>query len=120
MDSVDHKGCVRMAGAKARKERVDAEKEFVKEMMASSTKAIKKRLERIGETGAWLTMLLNKLNGTLLTMEEWRDNARLCYGMRPLDLCDRCDGCNAGFSIEHAISCKKGGSCVSAARRHKR
>ena len=109
LDSVEHKQCVRQAGAKARKERVESESEFVKVLMAGSSKAEKKRLERIGETGAWLTAMPNLLNNTLLSAEEWRDNARLRYGLRPIGLCDRCDGCGAGFSIDHAISCKKGG-----------
>ena len=70
---------------------------------------MKKRLARIGESGAWLTQTPDKLNGTLLSMEEWRDNVRLQYGMRPVGLCERCDGCGAGFTVEHGLSCKKGG-----------
>ena len=31
------------------------------------------------------------------------------YGMRPTNLCSHCDGCKAGFTVEHALSCKKGG-----------
>ena len=68
LDLVEHKACVRQAGAKARKERVDDEKEFVAEMAARSGKAVKKRLARIGESGAWLTQMPDKLNGTLLSM----------------------------------------------------
>jgi hypothetical protein len=26
-----------------------------------------------------------------------------------MDLCSHCDGCGAGFTVEHALSCKKGG-----------
>ena len=71
LDSVEHKACVCLAGATARKERVASEKEVVTEMMGQASKAVKKRLERIGQTGAWLTMIPNRLNGTLLSMEEW-------------------------------------------------
>ena len=109
LDSEAHKACVRQAGAKARKERVDGEKEVVRGMMALASKAVKKRLERIGQTGAWLTMIPNRLNNTLLSMEEWRDNARLRYGLRPVGLCAHCDGCGAHFTIEHGLNCKKGG-----------
>ena len=44
-------------------------------------------------------------------MEEWRDNARIRYGLRPAGLCEWCDGvcCNVGFSVEHVLSFKKGG-----------
>ena len=81
----------------------------MEKLKEGAPKAVVKRLERIGETGAWLTAMPNRLNGTLLSAEEWRDNARLRYGMRPVGLCERCDGCGAGLSVEHALSCKKGG-----------
>ena len=50
-----------------RKERVAAEKEFVAYMAEGASKAIQKRLERIGQTEAWLTVIPNNLNGTLLS-----------------------------------------------------
>ncbi|KAL7518527.1 hypothetical protein ACHAWF_000194 [Thalassiosira exigua] len=50
----------------------------------------------------------HKLHGTLLSAEEWRDNAQIWYGIRPSGLCDRCDECCAPFSVEHGLSCKKG------------
>ena len=82
---------------------------MVKEMISSSSKIVAKRLVRIGKTGAWLTVMLNKLNNTVLSMEEWRDNARIRYGYRPIALCTHCDGCGAGFTLQHALSCKKSG-----------
>jgi len=109
LDAEEHKACVRKAGATARKERIEAEKEAVVEMMATASKAEAKRLERIGQTGSWMAIPPNKLDGTILSKEEWRDNARLRYGMRPIGLCSHCDGCGAGFTVEHALSCKKGG-----------
>ena len=104
-----HQQTVRKAGAEARKERVDAEKKFLAELMAKASKAEKKRLERIGECGSWLTAVPNKLNGNVLTAEEWRDNARLRYGWRPIGLCERCDVCQVPLTVEHGLSCKKGG-----------
>ena len=65
-----HQQTVRKAGAAARKERVDAEKEFLTGMMATASKAVKMRLERIDECGSWLTTIPNKLNGNLLTTED--------------------------------------------------
>ena len=109
LDSVEHKQCVRKAGAKARKERLDSELGALAELKVGASKQTKKRLERIGRTGKWLTIPPNKLDGTLLSKEEWRDNARLRYGWKPMDLCSHCDGCGAGFTVEHALSCKKGG-----------
>ncbi|KAL7527485.1 hypothetical protein ACHAXR_001977 [Thalassiosira sp. AJA248-18] len=110
LGSEEHKQCVRKAGAKARNEGVDSEQAFVKDLMVGASK---KRLERIGETGAWLSAFPNQLDGNLLSAEEWRDSARLRFGMRPIGLCDRCDGCGVGFTIEHGgLSCKKGGLVV--------
>ena len=44
-----------------------------------------------------------------LSWEELRDNLRLRYGMMPQDIPATCDGCGDRFSIEHALSCPKGG-----------
>ena len=109
LDGMEHKQCVRDAGRRARKECMAEEAAFVGELKEKASKAVAKRLERIGEAGAWLTVLPNKLDGTLLSAEEWGDNARLRYGLRPIGLCDHCDGCGAGLTVEHALSCKKGG-----------
>ena len=111
LDSVEHKQCVRKAGAKAQKERLEAEQGAVMEMMmVGASKQVKKRPKRTGKTGKWLTIPPNKLDGTLLSKEEWRDNARLRYRWKPLGLCSHCGRrCGAGFTVEHGLSCKKGG-----------
>ena len=92
-----------------RKERVDNKAAFVAGMIASSSKVIKKRLGQIRQTGAWLTQMPLKLNGTILSKDDLFDNTWLHYGMSPVNLCKRCDGCGARFSVEHELSCKKGG-----------
>ena len=109
LDSTEHKQCVRKAGATARKERMESEEKAVESLKASAPKAVKKRMDRIGKTGAWLTAVPNLLDGTLLSAEEWRENARIRYGLKPLKMCDRCDGCGERFTVEHGLSCKKGG-----------
>ena len=112
LDAQCHAQCVRQASTKARKERVDEEKVTVKVAMAAARPAEKRRLERIGRTGACWSLVPNKLNGTCMTKEEFFDNARLRYGWKPVDMCERCDGCNAPFTVEHALGCKKGGLVV--------
>ena len=111
LNTVAHKQTVREAGAEARKAHEEAEKESLEKQKASASLAVKKRLERIGQCGSWLTVTPSKLDGTLLSAEEYRDNIRLRYGLRPskLKLADRCDGCGCGFSVGHALSCKVGG-----------
>ncbi len=69
----------------------------------------KRRLLRAKETGTWLTTTPDRLNGTELSAEEFRDSLRLRLGLPLLDLPDRCDGCDQPFSVGHALTCKKGG-----------
>jgi hypothetical protein len=109
LDLVEHQQCAKGAGLRAKKERVELEIAFVDAMKRRVGKKEAKRLERIGETGAWLTAAPNVRKGTALSADEWRDNARLRYGLRPHKLQDRCDGCGKGFSVDHGINCKVGG-----------
>ena len=71
LDSLAHAQYVMQASTLARKERVDDKKRFLVGMMASSSKAIKKWLGRIGQTGAWLMQMPLKLNGTILSKDEF-------------------------------------------------
>jgi hypothetical protein len=60
-------------------------------------------------TGAWLSVFPNRLNGTGLLADEWRDNVRLRYNHYPLILPAACNGCGAKMLVEHALLCKVGG-----------
>jgi hypothetical protein len=44
-----------------------------------------------------------------LSRDEFRDNLRMRFGLTPKNLPQRCDGCGAKFSVEHAMQCKNGG-----------
>lgn len=68
-----------------------------------------KRLERASRTGAWLMVTPDRMNGTDLSAEEFRDSLRLRFGLQPLGLPERCDGCHQRFSVGHAMTCKQGG-----------
>ena len=61
------------------------------------------------KTRDWLTVQPSKLNVTELGAQEWRDAFFLQYGLKPPDLPKYCDGCNAKFTICHALNCKRGG-----------
>ena len=54
-------------------------------------------------------MLPSTVNGTELGAQEWCDALFLRYGLEPPDLPKYCDGCEARFSISHALDCKKVG-----------
>jgi hypothetical protein len=78
-------------------------------MKGSGGRKVAKRLERMGETGAWLSVIPNRFDGTELSREEFQDNLAIHYGLRPRGLPECCDGCNEPFTVEHGLSCKKGG-----------
>ena len=67
---------MRGAGAAAQKEEAAQEKEAVQQMKdeAMQNKKKLKRLQRLGECGIWISLRLHKLNGTLLSRDEWLDN----------------------------------------------
>ena len=67
------------------------------------------RLHKAKRNGAWLSAVCHCLNGTELSWEEFQDNLRLIYGLMPQDIRATCDGWGKRFSIEHALSCLKGG-----------
>ena len=80
-----------------------------KELQAAASQLQARRMDRARETGAWLTAMPDTLNGTVLAAEEFRDSLRLRYGLTPTSLPGRCDGCGERFTVDHAMSCKKGG-----------
>ena len=109
LDIEAHAGCVQQAGATARRERVEDGKKVVEALSLRQGPKVKKRLDRMKETGAWLAVIPDRFSGTALSLQEWHDNLSLRYGKTPRGLPRRCDGCGAGFTVEHGLSCKKGG-----------
>ncbi len=94
---------------KARKARLAAEALIFAQHTAGVGGVTKSRLIRAKETGTWLTVTPNRLNGTELSTDEFRDSLRLRGGLIPLNLPASCDGCGQGFTLGHAMSCRKGG-----------
>ena len=66
-------------------------------------------MDRTGETGAWLSCIPNHFDGTEVSREEFFDNLAIRYGLCPMELTERCNGCNEPFTVEHGLNCKKGG-----------
>ncbi|KAL7474302.1 hypothetical protein ACHAW6_000286 [Cyclotella cf. meneghiniana] len=85
-----YRNCVRAAGAKHRKTRHDGKVAFHTALMEQSPLKVKKQMERA-------------------TAACWLDNLTIRYGWRPSNLPDHCDGCGAGLTLEHGLSCKQGG-----------
>jgi hypothetical protein len=109
LDATQHSAHAGLERRKARKTKVAAEELALSFLAADAGPLAKRRLLRAKETGTWLTTTPDRLNGTELSCEEFRDSLRLRLGLTPLNLPDRCDGCDQKFSVGHALTCKKGG-----------
>ncbi|KAL7474211.1 hypothetical protein ACHAW6_000199, partial [Cyclotella cf. meneghiniana] len=105
----NHRSCVCNAGTAYHNTRKESDKAFRTSLLARATPKVKKRMERLAATGAWLTTMPNRFGGSELSKLEWHDNVSIRYGWRPHALPDCCDGCGEGFTVEHGLSCKKGG-----------
>jgi len=81
-------------------------------LMEDATAPVKRRVKRAEQSSNWITVMPNRLNGTELSSEVYRDSLRLRYGLRPANLPPKCDGCGANFTVGHAMSCKKGGNVL--------
>ena len=99
---------MRNASKEAQKERVEAELAFAGNLKAAAPKDVAKRYGRVSTNGAWLSVRPDTPGGTLLFRQEFVDNARIRLNLKVLNLPQQCDSCGAGFSVEHALSCKKG------------
>jgi hypothetical protein len=64
------------------------------------------------QTGAWLSIVPSTVKGTELSAQEFQDAILMRYGLVPPDLPLTCDGCNAPFTLQHALLCCKKGSLV--------
>ncbi|EJK57532.1 hypothetical protein THAOC_22413, partial [Thalassiosira oceanica] len=104
-----HRECVRQASKSAKTARLATEKASLEEMKGRASRRDKKRLERIQETGAFLTVRPSRRDGTELERDEFRDAVLLRMGLVPKNLPKTCDGCGATFTVEHALTCKTGG-----------
>ena len=103
-----HNQTVKESCADGTKQRLEREQEFLKDLMKDRP-FLEQQMERACETGLFLKAIPRHINGTVLGADEWRDNVRLRYNLLPLNLPERCDGCGAKFTVQHALSCRKGG-----------
>ena len=104
LNYVGHRACIRKASESARfsKRIVELSDLFVRKEQAGRQE--KNRLHRATRNGAWLSAVTHRLNGTELSLEEFRNNLRLRYGLIPQDIPATCNGCGKRFLIEHALS----------------
>ncbi len=100
---------VKVAGNAACKARLKVEKENLKGLKSSGRRKMAKHLGQMGKTGAWLSVIPNRFDGTELSQDEFHDNLAIPYGLHSRELPECCNGCREPFTVEHGLSCKKGG-----------
>ena len=105
----DHAACLWDGRVTVRRHNVAKPMESLETTITGAPEIVTRRLRRATKTGAWLMVQPSTVNGTDLGAQECRDAAFLRYGLEPSDLPKNCDGCNARFSICHALHCKRGG-----------
>jgi hypothetical protein len=109
LDVKAYRASVSSARKSTTKDRKDEAKATLERLLVDASRLESRRIRRSCETGAWLTAMPDRLNGTELSALEFRDSLRLRCGLAPTDLPQKCDGCQQPFTVEHAVSCKKGG-----------
>ena len=107
-DIDEHNKTARLASQGAHKSRVDEELLSLTRR-GEGNASMRRRDKRNTTNGAWLTVVPTEKNGTVLTGTEWRDSVGLRYNLSPQGMQCQCDGCNSAMTVEHALSCKKGG-----------
>ena len=109
LDAQEHRKTAAIERVNAKNRQRTHQDDSLTAILSTAAPLDKRRIKRSASTGAWLTTLPNLLNGSDLSSEEFRDGVRLRLGLKPTSLPPRCDGCGDHFTIEHAMSCRKGG-----------
>ena len=66
-------------------------------------------MERATVAVAWLTVIPNFLNWATFSMEDFRNNLRIRFGLLPLELWQTCDGCGYKLAVDHDLQFNRGG-----------
>jgi hypothetical protein len=97
-----HRTCATQARQAARKSRLIDEQLFL-DGRDWDNPSVARRDKQNCAACAWLSVFPNRLNGTGLSADEWRDNVRIRYNHSPLDMPATYDGCGAKMTVEHAL-----------------
>ena len=110
-DPVYHSAVVREVREEGKSQRQMKADEALRKVKRGMDKKGARRLDYLQErgTGTWLAATPTFACGTILSPVEFRDELRDRYGLDLLNVPAKCDGCNANFSVSHAMGCKVGG-----------
>ena len=104
LDAAGYKATAMKLRSQERASRDASQKQLFKAGLTHLDKPTRQCVASSCKTGAWLTLLPDRLNATDLSAEEFRDSLRIRFDLRPQALQDRCDGCDQPFTVRHAMS----------------
>ena len=110
--SADHQQIWNSGIAEMKKRQLEVSSEKLGTILRAQPEGRRRTIRRGEQTGAWLSVLPSTVNGTELSAQEFRDALLMRYGITPPDFPATCDGCEASFTLQHALSCKKGGLVI--------
>ena len=79
-------------------------------MSLPNARSIKRSSEY--KNSSWLSIFPSKVDNFHLSSQEFRDAVCLRYNLGVNNLPSWCDGCGQAFTVNHALSCKKGGLII--------
>ncbi len=109
---VTHQSTMKEERAATRRQNSDISDEKLTKILRKLPEGLSRSIKRGQQTGAWLSVLPSIVNGTELLAEEFRDALTIQYGELPSNFPLHCDGCDAHFTLQHALACKKGGPVI--------
>ena len=109
--SVDHRTHIKSKRNELRMVKENRAEAIFNQVIENSTPAEQKRMSRNfkGANSSWLTCKISMRDNFYLSKNEFHDALSLRYGLPIRQLPSKCDGCNDEFTVQHALSCKKGG-----------
>ncbi len=110
--SADHSAVMAAGKVKTQERKLSESTATLKTILSNLPDGQSRTIRRGEQTGAWLSVLPSTVNGTELSAQEFRDALLMRYGIAPPDLPACCDGCEAHFTLQHALGCKKGGLVI--------
>jgi hypothetical protein len=82
----EHRRTAASSRIDAKTRQTESKEDAIATILQNAPPLTKRRIKRSKSTGAWLTTLPNRLNGSDLSAEEFRDGLRLRYGLLPTAL----------------------------------
>ena len=94
LDVGEYHTAVAVKKSELRAEKDKADKRVFDSCLAAMTDSTRRQVvKRAGLTGAWLSIIPSRENGSTLTAEEFRDPWNVRYNRTPPHIPKRCDGC---------------------------